>query len=171
MEYFVTKLMAGKANASAKTRWWPRHARAMTRYLQLSADGDVAAAKSVRELMAMGCAEWETTVCRASSGALMAEHARLETALVEAAVTVRPAEMDGIGSLLVANAKRQTELYAALVPEFPAPRWEALFARHINLFVEAVCAHLGHDRRLAAECEEKRRENTLALAAFTAEWL
>lgn len=170
-EYFVTKLMAGKADASAKMRWWPRHSRATTRYLLLAADREGAALKSVRELMAMGCSEWESTVCRASGRNLMAEHAALETALVDAAIRVQVAELERIGALLVKNTKDQTELYAALVPEFPAGRWKGLFARHIGLFVDSVHAHLSPDARLFEGCEERRRENTLALAAFTAEWL
>lgn len=170
-EYFVTKLMAGKADASAKTRWWPRHCRAMGRYLLLASDRDGAALKSVRELMAMGCTEWESTVCRSSGRNLMAEHAKLETALVDAAMRVQVAEMEKIGAQLVANAKGQTDLYAALIPEFPAARWTGLFARHINLFVDSIHSRIKPDERMFTECEERRRENTLALAAFTAEWL
>lgn len=168
---FVTKLMSGKADASAKTRWWPRHSRGMTRYLTLIASTDVAAHKSARDLLTMGGNEWEAQVCRPNPPSLMLEHAALEIALIDAAARKDVAAMERVGTRLTANAKAQTELYVARIPEFPAMRWFSLLLEHIKLFTESAEYHMGAQAKAFAECESRREHNTLALAEVTTEWL
>lgn len=169
-EYFGTKLMAGRAEASAKMRWWPRHSGAVTRYLELSSSGCRPAEKPGSDILSSGCADWDARMGRTAEGP-MVEHGRLEMRLVDAALRVDVREMEKIGALLTENVKRQTEIHAARVPEFPASRWKALFAQHVWLFVESVSCFVKTGPGLYGVCEERRKGNTLALAAFTAEWL
>lgn len=168
---FVTKLMSGKADASAKTRWWPRHSRGMTRYLTLLSSTDAVAQKSARDMMMMGANEWEAQICRPNPPSLMLEHAALEIALIDAAARKDVGGMERVGVRLTANAKAQTELYVAKVKEFPAGRWFALLLEHIKLFTETAAYHIGGQEKRFADCEERREQNTLALAEVTTEWL
>ena len=128
----------------------------------------------------MGASEWESTVVRAAGGAApdgqgaMAEHALLEASLVDAAVVADLPELDRIGGCLAENVRTQRSLCKILVPEFPLRQWTALFGAHVGLFIESTrlrLSPLGPDRAQWRRCEARRRENTLALAALTAEWL
>lgn len=168
---FVTKLMSGKTDASAKTRWWPRHARGMTRYLLLISSPDAAAQKSARDVMIMGANEWEAQICRPNPPSLMLDHSALEIALIDAAARKDVGGMERVGARLTANAKAQTEFYASRVKEFPATRWYALLMEHIKLFTETAQYHMGGQEKRFSECEERRERNTLALAEVTTEWL
>lgn len=169
---FVTKLMSGKAEASAKTRWWPRHSRSMARYLSLSSGGNAGAAlKSVREMMMMGATEWELTICRSSTPALMTEHAAYEIALIDAAMRKDTRAMEQAADRLLANAKAQTEFYALKVEGFPSNTWYTLMLQHCKLFAESARHCMEKHDRDFDDCEARRQQNTLALASCTAEWL
>src|SRR5262245_51692821 len=170
-EYLATKLISGRAEASLKTQWWPRHSRLMARYLTLSLGGGGAAQKSVQELLISGCKDWEVTVLRSSKPGFMEEHAGYEIELVGAVVKGDLQAIERIGGLLVENVRRQTELYMAKSENFPGRTWLDLFSQHGKLFVEAVQWHMSNDDRNFEECERRRQQNTLALAAFTTEWL
>lgn len=169
---FVTRLMSGKAEASAKTRWWPRHSRAMARYLSLSSGGNAGAAlKSVREMMMMGATEWEVSICRGAHPSLMTEHSAFEIALIDAAMRKDVKSMELAVQKLCDNAKAQTELYAGKVEGFPASTWYTLMLQHCKLFAESARHFMERDDRGFNGCEERRQQNTLALASCTAEWL
>lgn len=165
---FVKELMSGKAEASAKTRWWPRHSRSMTRYLET---GDAAAKKAVRDTMMVGANEWEASICRPNPPSLMLEHVALEIALIDAAMRKDVGSMERVGTRLTANAKAQTEFYVSRVKEFPSARWFALLMGHIKLFTETARYHMACDEKRFMECEARRQDNTLALAEVTTEWL
>lgn len=168
---FVTRLMSGKADASAKTRWWPRHSRAMARYLSLSNGGNAGAAlRSVRDMMMMGATEWEVSICRGTP-AHMTQHAVFEVALIDAAMRNDLQSMEQSVEKLLANAKAQTEFYSAKVEGFPAATWYRLMLEHTKLFAESARLFMKRDDRAFTACEEKQQQNTLALASCTAEWL
>lgn len=168
---FVTKLMSGTVEASAKMRWWPRHSRAMARYIEMAAEKDTAVRKSVRELLMRGATEWEACVCRPSNPLLMTEHAALEIAFVDAWARGETVVLEQTAQRMTANAKAQTEFYAAKVPGFPAPRWYAAMLEHVKLFTESIRHLESKDGRKWNECEKRREDNTLALAEVTTEWL
>jgi hypothetical protein len=168
---FVTKLMNGNTEASAKTRWWPRHSQSMTRYLTVFEKGTVAAQKSVRDTMTMAANEWEMSICRPHPPALMIEHAGLEVAFIDSAMRKDIVSMERLGSRLTTNAKAQTEFYASRVKEFPATRWYGLLMDHIRMFIESTRYHMAGDQKLFMDCEARRQVNTLALAEVTTEWL
>jgi hypothetical protein len=169
---FSSALMSGKADASAKTRWWPRHSRAMSRYVTMSPEGDGAALKSVRELLMMGATEWEVSICRSSHPSLMTDHAAFEIALIDAGMRKDVTAMEASGQRLLENAKAQVEFYTAKAVEtFPAGTFYGLLVGHVKLFMEAAHYHMAREERKFQDCEERRERNTLSLAAFTAEWL
>lgn len=168
---FITKLINGKSEASARTRWWPRHARAMERYMMLSTGVAVPEAKAVRELMLMGAKEWEVSMCRAASPGLMTEHAMLEIALIDSAMRKDVISMEQAGDRLFANARAQTEFYAARIENFPVKTFLKLLVDHCKLFSESAEHHLCLNQGKYDQCEAERQQNTLGLAAFTAEWL
>ncbi len=168
---FSASLMSGKADASAKTRWWPRHSRSMSRYVALSSEGDGVALKSVRELLMMGATEWEVSICRSSHPSLMTDHSAFEIALIEAGMRKDVVAMETAGAKLLENAKAQAEFYALRVDHFPAGTFYGLLVEHVKLFTEAAHLHMARDERKFLDCEERRSRNTLSLATFTAEWL
>lgn len=168
---FSAALMSGKADASAKTRWWPRHSRAMSRYVALSSEGDGAALKSVREVLMMGATEWEVSICRSSHPSLMTDHSAFEIALIEAGMRKDVVAMEAAGAKLLENAKAQAEFYALRVDNFPAGKFYGLLVEHVKLFTEAAHLHMARDDRKFQDCEARRSRNTLSLATFTAEWL
>lgn len=170
-EYLATKLMSGKSEASLKTQWWPRHSRLMARYLALSLGDGGAAQKSVQDLLVSGCKDWEVSVLRSSKPGLMEEHAAYEIELIDAVVKGDLEAIDRIGGLLLQNVKSQTQLHLVKAENFPSKTWLDLFSQHVTLFIESVQWHMSNDNRNFEECERRRQQNTLALAAFTAEWL
>jgi hypothetical protein len=165
---FAAKLIAGKAVASAKASWWPRHCRALGRYLVLSGGGTPNALGTVRDELAMGWAAWEAAVPAASKKGLMEHHTELEMALVDAALMNNDKKIEEIGGFLLENATRQADVCAESVPGFPKKVFLKLLQEHVFLFVKAVRAHREGRGRA---CEGMEHANTLALAAFTAEWL
>lgn len=171
-EYLATKLMSGRSDASLKTQWWPRHSRAMARYLSLAWEGGGGAGlKSVQELLLAGCKDWEITVLRSSKSGLMEEHAALEIELVNAVMKRDAVRITRIGDLLLENVRHQTELHSAKGDNFPVKTWHDLLQLHVGLFIESTQYHMQNDDRNFEECERRRQVNTLALASFTAEWL
>lgn len=169
---FSSALMSGKADASAKTRWWPRHSRGMSRYVALSPEGEGASLRSARELLMMGATEWEVSICRSSHPSLMTDHAAFEIALIDGGMRKDVVAMETAGQRLLENAKAQVEFYSAkAVEEFPVGTFYGLLVEHVKLFTEAAHYHLAREERKFLDCEERRERNTLSLAAFTAEWL
>lgn len=171
-EYLATKLIAGKSDASLKTQWWPRHSRAMARYLELSSDpAGVTGRKAVQELLFTGCRDWEVTILRSSKVGLMEEHAKLEVELVNAVIRRDGPSITKIGDCLLENVRQQTTLHAAKGDSFPVKTWHDLLQHHVGLFIESAEYHMRGSGRNFDDCERRRQVNTLALAAFTAEWL
>lgn len=165
---FAAKLISGKAVASAKAAWWPRHCRALGRYLSLSSGVTPNALAGVHDELAMGWAAWETAVPAAMKKGLMENHTELEMALVDAASVINGKKIDEIGGLLLENANRQADVYAAAIDGFPKTVFLKLLQEHVFLFVKAVRAHREGKGRA---CEGMAHANTLSLASFTAEWL
>lgn len=165
---FAAKLIAGRAIASAKASWWPRHCRALGRYLALSGGVTPNALNNVRDELAMGWAAWEAAVPAASKKGLMEHHTELEMALVDAALMVNEKRIEEIGGLLLENAKRHADVCAEVIPAFPKGVFRRMLQEHVFLFVKAVRAHREGAGR---SCEGNEHANTLALASFTAEWL
>lgn len=165
---FAAKLISGKAVASAKASWWPRHCRALGRYLSLSGGSTPNALGGVRDELAMGWAAWEAAVPAALKKGLMENHTELEMSLVDAAFVVNEKKIDEIGGLLLENANRQADIYAIAIAGFPKGVFRKLLQEHVFLFVKAVRAHREGKGRT---CEGMEHANTLSLASFTAEWL
>ncbi len=167
---FAAKLIAGKANASPRASWWPRHGRSMSRYLLLSEGSTPNALKEVKDTITMGCSEWEKILPAPARHGLMTIHAALEMALVDA-VRLRPADgraIERIGDQLLENAIRQAEKYATTMVSFPETTFRKLFEEHVMLFTRAV--RLRKEKTQGQSAEEREEGNTVALAAFTAEW-
>ncbi len=167
---FAGKLIAGNANASPKATWWPRHSHSIGRYLLVSDEAAPNLKKDVRETVAAGCVEWEKTLIVPARRGLMLDHARLEMALVDA-VRLKPCDaraIERIGDQLLDNAIRQAERYATTMMSFPEATFRKLFEEHVLLFTKTV--RLRQEKAPGRAVEEEEHANTLALAAFTAEW-
>jgi hypothetical protein len=70
--------------------------------------------------------------------------------------------------MLLQNADRQATVYAGTIKEFPGSAYRRLLAEHVLLFTKSVRLRMEGGKDSAVEDAE--RSNTLALAAFTAEW-
>ncbi len=169
-EYLVTRLLSGKDESPTRTRWWPRHSKVTSRYLISATGGMEASLPGIRELVATTAKDWECMEHRSKKG-LMAEHSMLEIELVDAALRNDIATIDEIGQRLTENAVVQMEGFKAAIKEFPADRFKDLLVRHIGLFIDAVESRMTGDEKSFAMSEERRRENTIALAGFSTEWL
>jgi hypothetical protein len=170
-EFLVTKLMSGEGVMPAKTRWWPRHSKDMARFLLLSGSPDRRSALSHRQLLIAGALEWDEIVCGSRKEGPMSDHAKLEVALVEAALKTDISKLKKIGDNLRKNVQDLVEASIIRASEVPAERLKSLLAQHVSSFVESVMRYVDDDEKAYAECEQKRGENTLALAAFTTEWI
>lgn len=168
-ELFATKLLSGRATATAKASWWPRHARAMGRYMILAGTAAPGALAAVRELALTECSEWEAALPPAARSALMARHAALEMAIVEAALVddaAHAVQVDRHGEALLKNAAEQAAALGRAVRDFPETTFRRLLAEHVAFFVQAVRRR----NEGSGGPGERACGNTLALAAFTAEW-
>lgn len=169
-EYLVTRLLSGKDESSQRTRWWPRHSKVVSRYLLSATGGMEASLPAIREIVATTSNEWECMAHRSKNG-LMAEHSMLEIELVDAALRSDIATIDKIGEKLTRNARHQMEAFKASIENFPGDHFQAILSQHISLFIDAVEARMTEDEKSYAASEEKRRNNTIALAVFSTEWL
>ena len=165
---FAAKLISGKALASAKASWWPRHCRALGRYVNLSGGNTPNAQNASKDELAMGWAAWESAVPVAAKKGFMENHTELEMALVDASFHGDEKRIESIGSMLLDNATEQADAYAAAIDGFPKAVFLKLLQEHVFVFVKSVRSHCEKKKR---SCEEMEHSNTLALAAFTAEWL
>jgi hypothetical protein len=100
----------------------------------------------------------------------MAEHGRLETALMEAAARNDAPAIGRAGELLIANVRVQTELHGSVVADFPGVTYTRLLEEHVCVFVESVRLRMQGNVRGLERCDARLSQNALALAAFTAEW-
>lgn len=166
MKYdFGDQLISGKALASARATWWPRHCRGVGRYLAIFGGKGFDA---VREAIGVDSAEWEKILPEEARESLMGRHSALEMTLVDAARAKDLRRIDTVGRMLLENAERQSTVYGTTIKEFPAGAYKRLLAEHVLLFTKSVRLRMEGAKDSAVEDAE--RSNTLALAAFTAEW-
>ena len=118
----------------------------------------------------MGASEWESMLPTKSLPGLMVEHSGLEMSLVEAAAECDGPRIDRIGDYLLANVQEHAKLYGTTILSFPEDSFRKLMEEHVLLFARAVRLKMEGNSSEFTGCEERRRANTLALAAFTAEW-
>lgn len=176
-EYFVTKFMAGTAEASLKMKWWHRHSSGASVYMQRWGSGRTVQGVSEREIIKSsvekGCSEWSSMVCKGHKNSLMGEHAGLELATIDAIMEKNfdREKLLTITEFMGENVSKQTEFFGKNIPNFPVNRFRDLLLDHVKLFVESVRWFATPDDRKYAFCEERRMQNTLALAAFSTEWL
>lgn len=178
-ELFVTNFISGKASGSQKMRWWLRHGSATALYLQKwrskkKQDG-ISERDQVRTVVEKSCSEWNGLVYHSHQYPFMSEHAALEMALVDAAMS---ADVDygktrlmSISDFLMENIDKQIRHHHFISPEFPISRWRDLLLEHVQLFTQSIRWYITPDQQKYAECEERRMANTLALAVFSTEWL
>lgn len=178
-ELFATNFISGKAEGSQKMRWWLRHGAATALYVQKwkarkKQDG-TSERDQIRALVEKSCSEWNGLVYHSHHYPFMTEHAALEMALVDAAMGPDTSSGKGqllsISDFLLENVEKQIQHHRSRSPEFPTGRWKDLLFEHVKLFTESIRWYITPDQRQYAECEERRMENTLALAAFSTEWL
>lgn len=173
-EYLATKLASGRATVPPRIQWWPRHGRSMGRCLGLcsiSGKPRTTSLQAVRDLMHTGAQEWEVMIPSRAATGLMVEHAGLEVSLIEAALEGNASRINKIGDFLFANIEQHAKLYATTIAGFPEETFKSLMEAHVGFFAEAVRLRVGNKKSTKLDrCENKQRENTISLAAFTAEW-
>lgn len=166
MTTFAKGLAAGTIQAPAKTSWWPRHTRAMMRYLNLSGTKTPNAKTEISDNLIKGAHEWEALIPKAAKQGLMIEHAILEMALVDAVRLNQEEDFDRIGKKLIANANQLAAVLGIAVVEFPEEQFRRLFMSHVGLYAGSVRKKIEGIAVNSAEMES----NMLQLADFTAEW-
>jgi hypothetical protein len=166
MTTFAKGLAAGTIDAPAKTSWWPRHTRAMMRYLALSGMKTPQARAEIAANMQKGAQEFEDMVPKAAKHGLMIEHVALEIALVDAVRLNREKDIDGIGKKLFANTHMLSAALGIAVVEFPEEQFKRLFMDHVSLYAGSVRKKIEGVVTNSSEIDC----NMLQLADFTAEW-
>lgn len=170
-EFLVSKLMSGHGDMPAKIRWWPRHSKDMARFLLLSGSPDSRSALSHRQLLVAGALEWDEIVCGARKEGPMCDHARLEVSLVESAMKMDLVKLRKIGENLIKNVGDLVDASFIHTSEIPKKRLEWMLVQHVSCFIESVMCFTDENEKAFVDCERKRSDNTLALAAFTTEWI
>lgn len=168
-EYLATQLLSGKDEAPGRTRWWPRHSKAMSRYLLAAGTPSLTSIPAIKNSIAAGAEEWEAVIYRARRG-LMCEHAALETELVDAAMKNNGPLLGSIGQHLVDNARAQSDGFRISIPDFPHERYLFLLCQHVHLFIDSVNAKLTEDEKAFHKAEGFRKDNSIALAGLATEW-
>lgn len=175
---FVHNFISGKAEGSHKMRWWLRHSAYTSLYVQRwrsrKKQEGMPERDYVRALMSKSCVEWNGMVYHSQQYPFMTEHNQLEMSLVDAAMGQdqerASLEVKAISGFLWENVERQINHHKFVDSEFPIGTWKDLLCRHVKLFTESIRWYITPDPRKYAECEDRRIENTLALAAFSTEW-
>lgn len=170
-EFLVSRLMSGAGEMPAKIRWWPRHSKDMARFLLLSGSPDRRATLSTRQLLVAGALEWDEIVCGMRKEGPMSDHAKLEVALVEAALKTDLLKIRKIGEDLAKNVRDLVDASMLKASEIPADRLRKLLILHVSSFIESVMRYMDGNEKAFVDCEHRRSENTLELAAFTTEWI
>jgi len=171
-EYFVTKFMAGSVLGSPKMRWWHQHGVCTANYLQRYPSLQIEERKAARAYAEVHGADWAKLI-GARGNPAMEEHTQLELAMIESTFSdpFDRSEMFAIADFLSENVLKQVSFLVSRNREFPAQRWKELLLEHVKLFVESVRHYATPDDRKYALCMDRRQDNTLALAAFSTEWL
>lgn len=178
-ELFVTNFISGKAEGSQKMRWWLQHGAATSLFVQKwrskKKNDGILERDQIRAVVQKSCSEWNALVYHSHKYPFMAEHAALEMALVDAAMgsdTERgKGQLLSISEFLMENVEKQIRHHRFDNSEFPIGTWKDLLLGHVKLFTESIRWYITSDPHRYAECEERRMRNTLALAAFSTEWL
>ncbi len=166
-EYFVTKLMAGHAHAPRRIQWWVDHSNLSMGYLS-SKGGAGIAAKAIFDRGAVCAVEWDGLI---HAEGLMAEHAGLEHAMVDAAFNqnLDRESLVVISEFMTENVEKQVNL-SMKIQDFPSHAWRMLLLDHVRIFVETVRWQIIRDQKRIQGCQERWRGNALSLSAFSAEW-
>lgn len=179
-ESFAANFIAGKVEGSLKMRWWLRHGHATSLYVQKWASKKTMGGKgeraSIRSSVEKSCMDWGSLVYQSQKVDCMTEHADLEMALVDASLGMPDGSEDttrlrAISALLNKNIRDQIEQHEFQIKDFPSNRFKDLMFEHVKLFTESVRWFVTPDERQYASTEELRLKNTLALAAFSTEWM
>jgi hypothetical protein len=179
-EYFATKFVSGKAEGSQKMRWWLRHSCSVGSYLRNWDSkrllGGESERKSIAKLLQKSCVDWNGMVYRSQKVHLMTEHVGLEMLMVDKVMSVVQEKSHSkcvlpVADLLIENVAKQAEHHKFQTQDFPVNQWRELMLNHVRLFTESVRWFVTPDDQRYASCEERRMENTVALAAFSTEWL
>lgn len=166
MTDFTRGLVAGTVKVSPKVAWWPSHLRALLRHLHASQVRTSQAVGGTIEDLIGGAREWEALAPKPARQGLMIEHVRLETALVDASRKNDEKKIDQIGKKLFDNATQIAAVMGIAVVQFPEEIFRRLLRDHVGLYANSVRRKIEGSK----EPNLKLEENTLQLAAFTAEW-
>lgn len=164
-EFVATRLLEGRGAPPRLTGWWPRHDKSLGDYVTTSS---ALKGKQIRARALDLAAEWERA---GTMPALMSEHVGLELSLVDAVLARDANRVERVGGFLLENASMLTAHYVKAIPSFPQDRFGLLLREHVGLVVQSVRSCMENGKVAHAACMEHRRDNTLALAVFTAEWM
>ena len=167
MADFAKKLAAGMVSVPSRLSWWPRHTRAMSKYLVLSGTELHRSVAPVKEMLVSVATEWEMSIPLAARKGLMGHHSNLEMILVDAAKACDAVKIEKTGALLTENAEEMAASFGRSVIEFPEGRFRKLMCEHVASFVEIVRMKMESSM---GEAGARMEKNALSLAAFTAEW-
>lgn len=107
--------------------WWFDHVGRAYYYAIAVRQKDEKEQAEELERLVDGAEEWGRLTGVPEAGPLMTEHVAATKALVDAAFAGDPAAVDQAVDALLANAARQTALYAEKIQGFPAEEWDRLF--------------------------------------------
>lgn len=164
-------LVQGTLKAPAKLTWWPRHSKAMMRYLKFSDAFGPEIFSAAKDEIVKCAAEWESLVPPPARHNLMAEHSFYKTALVDCARSSDVTGISRIGNALYSNAREISAKLAVGIREFPEEKFVALLDDSVGAFTQTLRRLLSENASDRSERSQRIEKTTLALAVFCAEWL
>lgn len=175
-DFVAAKLVAGTAESTKVTLWWPKHAGTLCHYAIGGGQTDEASVQASREDVLQVGAEWENVVKVAArrraysrnSLGLMREHASLELLLIDASILADVDKIEWASVQLEKNADAQRARYARAVRGFPERKFSSLMRGHLGTLVELL--RRGIDGQEIGKPFEEFTQNSVELGALMAEW-
>jgi len=170
MDFFATRLVSGRDNASEIMRWWPCHARQLDRGIAIGFETKQKEFDKLRNEMLAGAVEWEKRTMPKKLG-FMVEHVGLELSMMMSMIQGNEDQATRNRKFLYENAAEQAKFFAGNIGQFPEKYFRGLMEEHVGWVAESIAARMRKDFSAILGCREGHRKIVLSLAALTAEWI
>lgn len=172
-EFTASRLLRGTAQVCARAAWWPRHSHVTLHRFEAVTKGKPSLRKEYDKTLIALATEWDNLIGDRVNHTvfLMGEHTEIERRLMETALE---GDSDGFrlaNQHLQQNARNQSDLLSAAIPDFPICSFGQALHDHNDSFVRFIAAHFDRDPKTAKQCRDINAWASLSLSRVAAEWL